>query len=85
MKTRLMSSDLPGFFQGTEMPDATWWQALFPNPAQILTLVGLAPGMDAVDLCSGDGRLDMLRRDLPSRPCNTRRRSDDQTISLHLR
>src|SRR6186713_1704827 len=50
-----MSSDLPGFFQGTEMPDATWWQALFPNPAQILTLVGLAPGMDAVDLCSGDG------------------------------
>ena len=55
MKTRLMSSDLPGFFQGTEMPDATWWQALFPNPAQILTLVGLAPGMDAVDLCSGDG------------------------------
>ena len=52
---RIMSSDLPGFFQGTEMPDATWWQALFPNPAQILTLVGLAPGMDAVDLCSGDG------------------------------
>ncbi|HJS62423.1 MAG TPA: class I SAM-dependent methyltransferase [Pseudolabrys sp.] len=50
-----MSGDLPGFFQGTEMPDATWWQALFPNPAQILTLVGLAPGMDAVDLCSGDG------------------------------
>ena len=48
-----MSSDLPGFFQGTEMPDATWWQALFPNPAQILTLIGLAPGMD--DLCSGDG------------------------------
>jgi SAM-dependent methyltransferase len=50
-----MSSDLPEFFQGTEMPDATWWQALFPNPAQILTLVGLAPGMDAVDLCCGDG------------------------------
>lgn len=50
-----MSSDLPGFFQGTEMPDATWWQALFPNPAQILTLVGLERGMDAVDLGSGDG------------------------------
>jgi len=50
-----MSSDLPGFFQGTEMPDAAWWQALFPNPAQILTQVGLAPGMDVVDLCSGDG------------------------------
>jgi len=50
-----MSSDLPGFFRGTEMPDANWWQALWPNPAQILTLVGLTPGMDAVDLCSGDG------------------------------
>ncbi|HEY8273985.1 MAG TPA: methyltransferase, partial [Pseudolabrys sp.] len=50
-----MSNDLLGFFQGTEMPDATWWQALFPKPAQILTLAGLAPGMDAVDLCSGDG------------------------------
>jgi ubiquinone/menaquinone biosynthesis C-methylase UbiE len=50
-----MSSDLPGFFQGTEMPDATWWQALFPNPAEILSLVGLAPSMDVVDLCSGDG------------------------------
>jgi SAM-dependent methyltransferase len=50
-----MTSDLPGFFQGTEMPDATWWQALFPNPAQILALVGLAPGMDVVDLCCGDG------------------------------
>jgi SAM-dependent methyltransferase len=50
-----MSSNLPGFFRGTEMPDATWWQALFPNPAQLLTLVGVAPGMDVVDLCSGDG------------------------------
>jgi len=50
-----MSSDLPGFFRGTEMPDANWWQTLWPNPAQILTLVGLTPGMDAVDLCSGDG------------------------------
>jgi SAM-dependent methyltransferase len=50
-----MIDDLPGFFQGTEMPDATWWQALFPDPAQILSLVGLAPGMDVVDLCSGDG------------------------------
>jgi SAM-dependent methyltransferase len=50
-----MSSDLPGFFQGTEMPDTVWWQALFPDPARVLTLAGLAPGMDAVDLCCGDG------------------------------
>jgi SAM-dependent methyltransferase len=50
-----MSSDLPRFFQGTEMPDAAWWQALFPKPADILSLVGVTPDMDAVDLCSGDG------------------------------
>jgi SAM-dependent methyltransferase len=37
------------------MPDATWWQALWPDPTRILTQVGLAPGMDVVDLCSGDG------------------------------
>lgn len=54
-KDRIMSSDLPGFFQGTEMPDTTWWRALWPNPARILSLVGLARGMDAVDLCSGEG------------------------------
>jgi SAM-dependent methyltransferase len=50
-----MSSDLPGFFKGTEMPDTTWWQALWPDPARVLALAGLAPGMDAVDLCCGDG------------------------------
>ena len=50
-----MTSAPPGFFQGTEMPDARWWQALWPNPAQILTRVGLGRGMDAVDLCSGNG------------------------------
>jgi SAM-dependent methyltransferase len=52
---RIMSRDLPGFFQGTEMPDATWWQALWPHPDRILTLAGIEPGMNVVDLCSGDG------------------------------
>lgn len=37
------------------MPDAGWWEALFPDPAGILASVGLSPGCDAVDLCSGDG------------------------------
>src|SRR4029078_11575690 len=50
-----MSSAPPGFFQGTEMPDAKWWQTLWPNPAQTLTLVGLGRGMYAIDLCCGDG------------------------------
>lgn len=44
-----------GFFDGTEMPDAVWWKALWPNPAGVLQAVGLRPGADVVDLCSGDG------------------------------
>lgn len=26
---------LPGFFKGTEMPTAGWWEALWPNPAMV--------------------------------------------------
>lgn len=45
----------PGFFQGTEMPTAGWWEALWPDPAGVLAAVGLRSGMDIIDLCSGDG------------------------------
>jgi SAM-dependent methyltransferase len=49
-------TDLPsGFFEGTGMPDPGWWEALWPDPAKVLTDVGVAPGMVVVDLCSGDG------------------------------
>src|SRR6516164_2378797 len=48
-------SDKPGFFEGTEMPTAGWWEALWPDPAGVLAAVGLKPGMEAIDLCSGDG------------------------------
>ena len=37
------------------MPDPGWWEALWPDPARVLELVGLRPGMDVIDLCSGDG------------------------------
>ena len=37
------------------MPDADWWRVLWPNPAKLLTDMGVAPGMIAVDLCCGDG------------------------------
>lgn len=37
------------------MPTAGWWEALWPDPANVLTRVGLAPGMNVVDLCCGDG------------------------------
>jgi SAM-dependent methyltransferase len=46
---------IPGFFKGTEMPTAGWWEALWPNPAEVLARVGIAPGMRVVDLCCGDG------------------------------
>ncbi len=44
-----------GFFQGTEMPTAGWWEALWPDPAGVLAAVGLRSGMDVIDLCCGDG------------------------------
>jgi len=37
------------------MPTAGWWEALWPNPASVLSAVGLRPDMDVIDLCSGDG------------------------------
>jgi ubiquinone/menaquinone biosynthesis C-methylase UbiE len=50
-----VTDHLPGFFQGTEMPTAGWWEALWPDPAAVLTAVGLRSDMDVIDLCSGDG------------------------------
>jgi SAM-dependent methyltransferase len=44
-----------GFFQGTEMPDPDWWQALWSDPADVLGDAGLMAGVSAVDLCAGDG------------------------------
>lgn len=45
----------PGFFEGTEMPTSGWWESLWPDPAAVLASVGIKPGMDVIDLCSGDG------------------------------
>jgi SAM-dependent methyltransferase len=50
-----LTNNLPGFFEGTGMPDPDWWEALWPDPAKVLTDTGVRPGMDAVDLCCGDG------------------------------
>lgn len=50
-----MSDKPAGFFEGTEMPTAGWWEALWPDPAGVLAKVGVKPGMDVIDLCSGDG------------------------------
>jgi protein-L-isoaspartate O-methyltransferase len=50
-----VTSQLPGFFEGTEMPTAGWWEALWPDPADVLASVGVKPNMAVMDLCSGDG------------------------------
>lgn len=44
-----------GFFQGTGMPDGCWWEALWPDPAHVLSAVGVKRGMNVIDLCCGDG------------------------------
>lgn len=49
------SLTLPGFFKGTEMPTAGWWEALWPDPADVLVKVGVRAGMTVIDLCAGDG------------------------------
>ena len=46
---------ISGFFEGTEMPVADWWEALWPDPARVLIESGLTAGAAAVDLCAGDG------------------------------
>src|SRR5438105_14296303 len=50
-----MAGQFPGFFAGTEMPNAGWWEALWPDPAAVLAAVGVKPNMAVMDLCSGDG------------------------------
>ena len=50
-----MAGSPPGFFEGTEMPTAGWWEALWPDPKGVLAAVGLVPQTDVIDLCSGDG------------------------------
>ncbi|UDL91422.1 class I SAM-dependent methyltransferase [Mesorhizobium sp. PAMC28654] len=50
-----MTSTVPGFFQGTEMPTSGWWEALWPDPAVVLAATGIKAGMNVIDLCSGDG------------------------------
>lgn len=44
-----------GFFPATSMPDPDWWNVLWPDPHQVLVSLGIGPGMDAIDLCCGDG------------------------------
>jgi ubiquinone/menaquinone biosynthesis C-methylase UbiE len=48
-------TSLPGFFPATAMPDHDWWQVLWPQPQEVLASLLVAPEMEVVDLCCGDG------------------------------
>ncbi len=37
------------------MPDPEWWEALWPQPKQVLIALGIRSDMEVVDLCCGDG------------------------------
>lgn len=47
-------AEISGFFVGTELPE-DYWEALWPDPAGVLAAAGLMPGVNAIDLCCGDG------------------------------
>ena len=48
-------AELSNMFKATAMPDRDWWRALWPDPASVLSAVGIEPGMTVLDLCCGDG------------------------------
>jgi SAM-dependent methyltransferase len=55
MQVVINDTSLPGFFPATAMPDPDWWQALWPEPQQVLAAIGIRAHMEVVDLCCGDG------------------------------
>jgi hypothetical protein len=42
---------IAGFFPATTMPDADWWQLLWPDPMKVLIEMGVPPASVVVDLC----------------------------------
>ena len=43
-------------FAATGMPDADWWDALWPDPEDVLRRLDLSAGQSVVDLCCGNGK-----------------------------
>ena len=50
-----MATVQDALFPATGMPDREWWQALWPDPVEVLEALGMRAGMVVVDLCCGDG------------------------------
>ena len=51
----MQAEAIKSFFPATAMPDADWWEALWPRPGEVLANLGIEPNMDVIDLCCGDG------------------------------
>jgi SAM-dependent methyltransferase len=51
----LESGMQPAFYPATAMPDADWWEALWPRPEEVIAALKPRHGGEAVDLCCGDG------------------------------
>ena len=50
-----MKEHLQQFYPATSMPDRDWWQALWPDPEQVMRQLGAVPTLRGIDLCCGDG------------------------------
>lgn len=42
-------------FQNTAQPDRDWWEALWPNPEEVIERLGMGVDDRALDVCAGDG------------------------------
>lgn len=42
-------------FQNTAQPDRDWWEALWPDPEDVIEQLGIGTDDRAVDVCAGDG------------------------------
>jgi ubiquinone/menaquinone biosynthesis C-methylase UbiE len=46
---------MPDRFQNTAQPDRDWWEALWPDPREVVEQLGVGPSDRVVDVCAGDG------------------------------
>lgn len=57
---------LEGRFPCTSMPDADWWNTLWPDPMKTLQALGLVKGMSVLDLGCGYGHFTIAAANLVS-------------------
>jgi ubiquinone/menaquinone biosynthesis C-methylase UbiE len=58
---------LENLYPATGMPDADWWNALWPRPDAVVAALGMTAATNSVDLCCGDGLFTVAMAALASR------------------